>query len=842
MDMRREKKVFAFFLSLAMMIGLFVGTGLKIQATQATPLSDVTTVYFDNSVTGWSEAYAYVWSDNVSAKAISGTKVATNVYKFSIPAQYTKILFKNTSGTSGWDKQTADLNIPTADGQIFVPSSSSNKTGGSWKLYSPETAIPTVTPTIKPTGTPPADVTLYYNNTKTSWSNVYAYVWSSGISAKVYSATKVATNIYKFSIPKQYTNILFKNTSGTSNWDKQTADTYVPTGKANCYMPYSADNKTNGYWYEYADDTEELTANWSYTLRGTTISLNDYIGTSTEVTVKDYYYINGTKYTTVFPSSASYNGPFIGNSQITKVTFQGTGMLTNDSVPYLFQNCKSLKTVVGFGGNFTNMDNTFRYCSALDCQLTIPASVTTAEYAFYECYGLSTMPILPKDSRLQVANFMFYCCTQMKASSLSLPSNLTTMNTMFYYCKKLSATDIVIPDNVIEASYAFGTCEGLTVLPTIKKSSKLVKASGMFSGCLGATSGDLYLPSTLTNAAYMFNNCRMLGGSTGTGFYLHSYIDATSAEMTAIFDKVGYDVHTGGGSTYKDCIVYVKNASATTDAQYTAMAAYVNPPYMTLKLASESNRRALVLGETSTSAVPILDVTSMVEMFRHCTFDKENMLEIVQYNDRTKAQITSQIKSMFRQNTENDVSYIYMCCHGSPNGSIFIGSDGGYYTPAELRTLFDTYVKGEVVLMVNCCYAGNLVQADKESEEEDNFANTFIEQFIAGTEETDGAVSAGGNLASKRYHVICSSTKNEESWSYSNLYSIATRYWEFGCGWDEKKGVKTSLLADTNSDNKVTLAELYDYAYEKVVHEVSWAEQHMVVYPENDDFVVAGRY
>lgn len=829
--MKKERKILGVFLSIAIIIGLFAGIRLQ---TQAATSSDVTTVYFDNSVCGWSEAYAYVWGSGVSAEVISGTKIATNVYKFSIPKQYTNILFKNTSGTSSWDKQTADLNMPTADGYIFVPSSSANKTGGSWRLYSTQT--PTPTPTTSPTTT----VTVYFNNMTTSWSNVYAYVWSSGTSANVYSGTKVDTNIYKFSIPKQYTNILFKNTPGTSSWDKQTLDTYVPTSKANYYMPYSAANKTDGYWYECEDDTEELTANWSYTLSGTTISLNDYIGTNTEVTVEDYYYINGTKYTTVFPSSASYNGPFVGNSEITKVTFNGTGMLTDNSVPYLFQRCTSLTTVVGFGGNFTNMDNTFRYCSTLDCQITIPASVTSAEYAFYECEALSTMPVLPSDSQLRVADYMFYYCLEMEASSLTLPNNLTIMNGMFYNCKKLTARDIVIPDSVTEASYAFGTCEGLTVLPTINKSSKLVTATGMFNYCSNATSGTLYLPSTVTNAGYMFNNCKMLGYYTGNGFYLHSYMDATSAMMTAIFNNVGYNVHTGAAGTYgyRDCVVYVENASAETDAQYTAMAAYVNTSYMTIELGSEGDRRALVLGETSSAAVPLLDVTSMVEMFNHCTFSGEQMLAVVQYNDRTKAEITSQIKSMFSQNTENDISYIYFTCHGSSGGSIYIGSDGGYYRPAELRTLLDQYVKGDIVLMVDCCYSGNTVQVNSVSDEEsdEDFVDAFMEEFLSA--ETSDTDTKSGELAAERYHVICSSAKDELS--YGGSSSVATRYWEFGCGWDEVNGVTTSLLADTNSDNKVTLAELYNYSYAEVVSQHT--TQHIVVYPENNNFVVAGKY
>lgn len=572
--MRKNRNIFAIFLSVVLFVGMFAGIGFEIEAEAST---GVTTIYFDNSVCGWSEVYAYVWGEDISAALISGTKAA-DTYEFSIPEQYTKILFKNTSGINSWDKQTADTDMPAVSGYIFIPDSALNQTGGSWRIYSDNVEKP-------------ANEAKYFNNSRTGWSEVYAYVWGDDISAEVIAGTKVSENIYKFNIPSQYTKILFKNTPGTNIWDRQTADTYIPAEMQNAYMPNSGDNKTDGFWYVYLDDTEELTANWSYAISGNTICLNDYIGTDTEVTVNDYYYINNVKYKTEFPSSAGYRGPFIGNQDITKVTFNGTGMLTDNSVPYLFYQCRALTTVVGFGGNFTNMNNTFRYCSVLDCPITIPASVTSAEYAFYECYKLSTMPGLPSDSQLQTANSMFYFCMELQADSISLPENLTSMNTMFYYCKKLNAADIIIPDSVTEASYAFGTCESLRVLPVIRKTSGLKKTTGMFSGCINAVSGNLYLPVTVTEASYMFNNCSMLGHYTGTGFYLHSYIDATTAGMTGIFNKVGYYVHTGaaGAYGYKDCIVYVENASSTTDAQYTAMAAYVNPSYMTIQLGSERN-------------------------------------------------------------------------------------------------------------------------------------------------------------------------------------------------------------------------------------------------------------
>jgi len=45
------------------------------------------------------------------------------------------------------------------------------------------------------------------------------------------------------------------------------------------------------------------------------------------------------------------------------------------------------------------------------------------------------------------------------------------------------------------------------------------------------------------------------------------------------------------------------------------------------------------------------------------------------------------------------------------------------------------------------------------------------------------------------------------------------------------------LLADANEDNKVTMEELYNYSYP-----LAEMRQHIVVYPENDDLVIGGRY
>ena len=218
-----------------------------------------TTFYYNNSKTNWSKVYAYVWSDGVSAKTYEGTKVATNVYQFSVPKKYTKVLFKNTSGTSSWDKQTDDVLIQNTDGYIFVPNGSSNKTSGSWNVYGGKTPEPTTPAPAPTTPVPVEEIEFYYNNEKTNWSKVYAYVWSDGVSATTYEGTKVATNVYQFKVPKKYAKVLFKNTSGTSNWDKQTDDVLIQNIDGYIFVPNGSSNKTSGSWNVFGGKTPEPT-------------------------------------------------------------------------------------------------------------------------------------------------------------------------------------------------------------------------------------------------------------------------------------------------------------------------------------------------------------------------------------------------------------------------------------------------------------------------------------------------------------------------------------------------------------------------------------------------------
>ena len=247
------------------------------------------------------------------------------------------------------------------------------------------------------------------------------------------------------------------------------------------------------------------------------------------------------------------------------------------------------------------------------------------------------------------------------------------------------------------------------------------------------------------------------------------------------------------------------------------------------KWKKEGKRRALILGETASAAVPMLDVTSMEEMMNNCKFYGEKMKSIISYPDHKKSEITSKIKEVFKENKSNDVSYIYMTCHGSENGDIIIGNDESdvrYYTVSELRKLLDANVKGKVVLLLDYCYSGNAVTKEDVGEK-------FVNDFVSAESN-----EKNGELANAKYRILCSSRNTEKSMGGKS--SLATRYWELGAGWEEEAQKICDLKADKNKDNKITLQEMYSYAYPKIKKENG--NQHMVVYPKKSSYIIFGRF
>ena len=247
------------------------------------------------------------------------------------------------------------------------------------------------------------------------------------------------------------------------------------------------------------------------------------------------------------------------------------------------------------------------------------------------------------------------------------------------------------------------------------------------------------------------------------------------------------------------------------------------------------NRRALVLGETSTRAVPIEDVNAMEKVFSN-----QNFSEVVRFPDKTKAEIIAKMEELFKSSSESDVNYLYFTCHGGKDGTIAIGSDKTSFSGWELASILKQY-RGKFVVMLDCCYSGTIIDVGKSDEKAvSNSEERFDEQaFLAGFSTGDLA-SKNGEMLDSKFLVLCASWKGEKSYSAVGVGSLATRYWAMGTGWDSLQNRMISPMADTNTNGKITLEELYQYSYPLVLEAASRSnkEQHVSVYPENSQFVL----
>ena len=247
------------------------------------------------------------------------------------------------------------------------------------------------------------------------------------------------------------------------------------------------------------------------------------------------------------------------------------------------------------------------------------------------------------------------------------------------------------------------------------------------------------------------------------------------------------------------------------------------------------NRRALVLGETSTSAVPIEDVNAMEKVFSN-----QNFSEVVRFPDKTKAEIIAKMEELFKSSSESDVNYLYLTCHGGEDGTIAIGSDKTSFSGWELASILKQY-KGKFVVMLDCCYSGTIIDVGKPNKKvASKSEERFDEQaFLAGFSTGDVA-SKNGEMLDSKFLVLCASCMDEESYSLVGVGSLATRYWAMGTGWDSLQNRMISPMADTNTNGKITLEELYQYSYPLVLEDASriHEEQHVSVYPENSQFVL----
>ena len=300
------------------------------------------------------------------------------------------------------------------------------------------------------------------------------------------------------------------------------------------------------------EDAVEI-KDWIYTLDDVnkTITLKQYIGSDTDVTVYNKYKSEDKIYKTKIAQNIiennyySNNYMFSGKSYIQSITFE-------DNIDYsetfnmvnMFQSCTSLTSLDLSNvdtSNVTNMNNMFKNCTSLtslDLSSFNTSNVTNMRQMFYKCTSLTNLDVSNVDtSNVTDMVYMFFDCPSLTSLDVSNfnTSSTTDMSGMFYNCSSLTSLDISNFDtrNTTDMGDMFNSCTSLTNLNLSNfDTSNTTDMSGMFYNCTTLTSLDLssFNTNNTIDMSNMFYNCTTL-----TSLDLSSFDTNSVTNMGGLF-------------------------------------------------------------------------------------------------------------------------------------------------------------------------------------------------------------------------------------------------------------------------------------------------------------------
>ena len=233
----------------------------------------------------------------------------------------------------------------------------------------------------------------------------------------------------------------------------------------------------------------------------------------------------------------------------------------------------------------------------------------------------------------------------------------------------------------------------------------------------------------------------------------------------------------------------------------------------------------------------------MAKMFQAAGAETISRQDI--YYSKNSNSFISSMKAAFSKAKALDICYLYCCSHGIEKGLYLFrdaDEDVSILSPNELRTEIDKY-QGMFVVFIEGCQSGTYIKKGTN--------DAFDPQdFVTGLTATGLSKRSASNLVdeSGRIKVFCSSTQAELSWyNKPQLKGYASDAWLIGCGMvgypEAYYFLGKELAADVDDNRKISMAELFDFAYDMVIARTfnkdgQLCKQHMVCYPENDDTII----
>ncbi len=213
--------------------------------------------------------------------------------------------------------------------------------------------------------------------------------------------------------------------------------------------------------------------------------------------------------------------------------------------------------------------------------------------------------------------------------------------------------------------------------------------------------------------------------------------------------------------------------------------------------------------ERGSLSFPMNNATSFQKALSGSSINGAKYENVGTLENESKDGILSGIAKAFAGSGDTDVNVVYLCSHGTnyvdkaSSGSTHYGlqlpgysdynSSSAYYITSEELFAAISAIKGKVILVLDSCYSG-----------------VFISNMKSALEAEDGRISvmtAANNTKACYYNV----TDVNEACDFFTYYML------LGAGYDMQKHTSTgSYPADSNSDGKLTLNEMFAYAKQEV--------------------------
>ncbi len=232
--------------------------------------------------------------------------------------------------------------------------------------------------------------------------------------------------------------------------------------------------------------------------------------------------------------------------------------------------------------------------------------------------------------------------------------------------------------------------------------------------------------------------------------------------------------------------------------------------------------RALLVGEVNfTWDKPrrnLIDVQHMSQMLGSVTGPAGGEWDITTAQDLTAEGLRSRIQSVFSGTADQDVSLFFIATHGSSkgDGELYMTPDRDTLDFSTLAGWLSSYIKGEVIVILESCGAGSAIEPNglRGAEEEIYSPEAFVQAAISAFSAADPGLPSGllqandgaGAMRKNKFHVLAAAASHQDSYGGNNIGNLFTNYLV------EAIGLSGAMPADAdygNADGYAAMKEVY---------------------------------